>query len=107
MVAKELVPAITRQGVLFLWPLRVPGEFGKTDNWLASAREAAAHAVHAWVRVQSNMSLGAYEVYEAVGAIPDPVWPELSMDDIVRIAVRGRVISTIDHPVLRKLRGEI
>jgi hypothetical protein len=107
MVKKELVPAITRQGVLFLWPLRVPGEYGKTDNWLASAREAAAHAVHAWVRVQSNMSLGAYEVYEAIGAIPDPVWPDLSMDEIVRIAVRGRVINTIDHPVLRKLRGEI
>ena len=29
------------------------------------------------------------------------------MDEIVRIAVRGRVIDTLDHPVLEKLRGEI
>jgi hypothetical protein len=53
------------------------------------------------------MALGAYEVYEAVGAIPDPEWPEVTMDEIVRIAVRGRVIDTLDHPVLKKLRGEI
>lgn len=107
MVAKELVPAITRQGILVLWPLRVPGEHGRTDNWLTSAKEAATHAVHAWVRVQANMALGAYEVYEAIGAIPDPEWPSLSMDEIVRIAVKGRVIDSPDHPVLQKLRGEI
>ncbi|MGB8296028.1 MAG: hypothetical protein WCG85_11425 [Polyangia bacterium] len=106
MVPKLLVPAISRQRTLFLWALRVPGEDGRINNWHASAREAAARAVHVWVRVQANMALGAYEVYEAVGAIPDPEWPELTMDEIVRIAVRGRVIDTLDHPVLKKLRGE-
>ena len=107
MVAKELVPTITRQGTLFLWPLRVPGEHGKTDNWLTSAKEAAVHAVHAWVRVQANMDLGAFEMYEAMGAIQDPAWPQLTMDEIVRIAVKGRVIDSLDHPVIQKLRGEI
>ncbi len=107
MVPKLLVPTITRQRTLFLWALRVPGEDGRINNWHASARDAAARAVHAWVRVQANMALGAYEVYEAVGEIPDPEWPELAMDEIVRIAVRGRVIDSLDHPVLRKLRGEV
>lgn len=107
MVKKELVATITRQGTLFLWPLRVPGEHGRTDNWLTSAKEAAGHAVHAWVRVQANMDLGAFEIYEAMGAIPDPEWPQLSMDEIVRIAVKGRVIDSLDHPVLQKLRGEV
>lgn len=107
MVAKELVPTITRQGTLFLWPLRVPGEHGRTDNWLTSAKEAAIHAVNAWVRVQANMDLGAFEIYEAMGALPDPEWPQLSMDEIVRVAVKGRVIDSLDHPVLQKLRGEV
>jgi hypothetical protein len=107
MVPKLLVPTISRQGTLFLWPLRVPGDDGRINNWHASAREAAARAIHVWVRVQANMALGAYEVYEAIGAIPDLEWPELSVDEIVRIAVRGRVIDTLDHPVLKKLRGEI
>jgi hypothetical protein len=107
IVMKELVLAITRQGTLILWPLRVPGENGRTDTWLTSAREAAVRAVHSWVRVQANMDLGAFEVYEAVGAIPDPEWPSLSMDEAVRIGVKGRVIDSLDHPVLQKLRGEI
>jgi hypothetical protein len=106
VVAKELVPSITRQGTLFLWPLRIPGEHGRTDNWLTSAKEAATHSVHAWVRVQANMDLGAFEIFEAMGAIPEPEWPRLSMDEIVRIAVKGRVIDSLDHPVLKKLRGE-
>ena len=107
VVAKELVPTISRQGTLFLWPLRIPGEHGRVDNWLTSAKEAAVHAVHAWVRVQANMDLGAFEMYEAMGAIPDPEWPQLTMDEIVRIAVKGRVIDSLDHPVIQKLRGEI
>jgi hypothetical protein len=107
VVPKELVLTITRQGNLLLWPLRIPGDDGRINNWHASAREAADRAVHVWVRVQSNMALGAYDVYEAVGALPDPEWPNLSMDEIVRIAVKGRVIDSLDHPVLRKLRGEV
>jgi hypothetical protein len=105
-VPKLLVPTISRQGTLFLWPLRIPGDDGRIYSWHASAREAATRAVHVWLRVQANMALGAYEVYEAIGAIPDPDWPALTMDAVVRIAVKGRVIDTLDHPVLRKLRGE-
>jgi hypothetical protein len=107
VIAKELVLTITRLGNIFLWPLRIPEEDGRINNWHASAREARSRAKNAWVRVVSNMALGAYEVYEAAGVIPDPVWPTLSMDEIVRIAVKGRVIDSLDHPVLRKLRGEI
>jgi hypothetical protein len=107
MIPKLLAPTISRQGTLFLWALRIPGEDGRINNWHASAKEAAGRAVRVWVRVQANMALGAYEVYEAVGAIPDPEWPSLSMDEIVRIAVKGRVIDSLDHPVLQKLRGEV
>lgn len=106
MIPKLLAPTISRQGTLFLWALRIPGEDGRINNWHASAREASVRAVHVWLRVQANMALGAYEQFEAVGAIPEPEWPSLTMDEIVRIAVRGRVIDTLDHPVLRKLRGE-
>jgi hypothetical protein len=107
VVGKDLVLTTTRQGSVFLWGIRIPGEDGRINNWHASAREAKERAKNAWVRVASNMSLGAYEVYEAAGVIPDPVWPTLSMDEIVRIAVKGRVIDSLDHPVLRRLRGEL
>jgi hypothetical protein len=32
-----------------------------------------------WVRITANMSLGAYEIFEATGDLPDPTWPDLAL----------------------------
>lgn len=102
-----LFTAINRQGVLFLWPVKLPGPDGRADEWSKSALEAADRAARGWIRVTANMSLGAYEVWEATGDIPEPEWPEQPFRDLLRIAFKDRFISAPDHPVLRKLRGEI
>ena len=60
-----------------------------------------------WIRVTSNMSLGAYEVFSASADLPEPAWPDLSFERILEIAFRDRVIQDHSHPVLRQLRGEI
>ena len=59
-----------------------------------------------WVRLTANMSLGAYEIFEAEGKIAEPEWPEYSFLDLLRIGFRDRIISSFDHPVLKRLRGE-
>ena len=102
----RLALAANRQKVIFLWQLRLPDSSGKTDAWSLSALEAYEEAKRRWVRVSANMSLGAYEIYEALGELSDPEWPEESMDEIVRIAFRNSFIESYDHPVLRRLRGE-
>ena len=99
--------ATNRQGVLFLWPAKLPGLDGRIDEWSRSGLEATKMAESSWVRVQSNMSLGAYEVYTASGQIPDPEWPDLPLKEILRIAFKGKLIDSLEHPVLRKLRGEL
>jgi hypothetical protein len=102
----RLALAANRQKVIFLWQLRLPDSSGKTDAWSLSALEAYEEAKMRWVRVAANMSLGAYEIFEALGELSDPEWPEESMDEIVRIAFRNSFIESYDHPVLRRLRGE-
>jgi hypothetical protein len=102
-----LVTAINRQGVVFIWPLRLPGADGRQDSWSRSALEAAQLAMHRWVKVVANMALGAYEVYAAEGNLPDPEWPALSFAELLKIAVKDRLIRERDHPVMRKLRGEL
>jgi hypothetical protein len=52
------------------------------------------------------MNLGAYEITEATAKMPDPEWPEYSFHDLLRIGFRDRVIGSLDHPVLKRLRGE-
>ena len=103
-----LYTCINRQGVLFLWPVRLPGADGRQLQWHRSAAEAAEMAMKRWVRIKANMSLGAYEPFEASATIPDPVWPaDLNYARILEIAFRdGRVVDSFDHAVLKRLRGE-
>jgi hypothetical protein len=108
----ELVPvtlflAINRQMVLFLWPCRLPDETGRSNTWYESALDAADRAQHSWIRVTADMGLGAYQLYEAGGALPDPEWPAESMRDLLKIAFGNRHIDSHDHPALKRLRGEV
>lgn len=101
-----LFTAVNRQGVVFLWPVKLPGEDGRVDEWNRSALEAADHAAQRWVRVKANMSLGAYEIFEATGDLPSPVWPDTDFTTLLRTAFKVRFIDSMDHPVIRRLRGE-
>jgi len=103
---KTLYAAITRQGVVLLWPVRLPDETGRLDDWNTSAHEGAKRGETQWVRVAANMPLGAYDIFEAVGQFPEPVWPELPFERLLEIGFRDRFIDSLDHPVLRRLRGE-
>ena len=72
----QLHTAVNRQGVVFLWPVQLPGPDGKVLEWHRSAAEGAELAMHYWVRLKANMSLGAYEHFKAESEA-EPVWPEL------------------------------
>ena len=96
---------INRQNVIHLWPVKLPGPDGKHNEWHRSAAEAAERAMDGWVKISANMSLGAYEISEAFGDLPDPVWPEISFPEILKIAFRQRFVDSADHPLVQRLRG--
>jgi len=103
-----LVASCSRQNVVSLWPLRLPGPDGRLDGWARSALEAANLARTQWVRIAGNRSLGAYDVTVASGLDGvDPVWPDETFETLVQIAFKDRFIDSATHPVVRRLRGEI
>jgi len=104
-VMATVYTAINRQGVVHLWPVRLPASDGRILEWHRSAAEAAELAMHGWVRIKANMSLGAYEMFQAAGTIPDPEWPELSFQELLRIGFRDRLVDHTDHAVVKRLRG--
>ena len=71
-----------------------------------TALEAAEIAKSQWIRLRASMILKAYEVYIATGYIDEPQWPDLGFPEIIKIAFKERYVDTIDHPVLKRLRGE-
>jgi len=98
---------INRAGVVFLWPVRLPSPDGRQLAWHHSAQVAAEMAMKRWIRVKANMSLGAYDIFEASCTIPEPEWPsDISFLKLLEIAFKGRLVDSLDHPVLKRLRGE-
>jgi hypothetical protein len=106
---KLLVTAINRQGTLFVWPLNLPQQDGRIDEWSRTALEALEMATREWVRLTADMALGAYDVHAAMASdsLPPPEWPTTPFREVLRIAFRQRYIDSPDHPVLRRLRGEV
>lgn len=107
LVPTLLVVGITRQNALFVWPLRLPGADGRSDAWARSALSAADLAKRHWVRVAANMATGLYDVFSASADLPEPEWPDVTFQRVIELAFQDRFIRSVDHPVVRKLRGEI
>jgi hypothetical protein len=109
-VTKTLFTAINRQGTVFFWPVRLPSPDGKNLDWWRSSRDAAELAMKSWIRVRANMNLGAFDIFEAddkANKIPDPKWPQLGFWELIKIAFRDHLIDRIDHPVIKRLRGQV
>ncbi len=96
---------ITRQGTIFLWPLKLPKDDRRGNSWHQSALEAAGLAEDNWTRVVADMGLGAYQAFIADRDLGDPKWPDESWAVIVKIALKKNVIDTEDHPIIRQLLG--
>jgi hypothetical protein len=103
--AYRLRLAITRQGTLFVWPVRLPGDDGRRSSWAESAEAAATLAERQWIRVQADRQLSGYRVTTA--RLDDaPAWPEASFSELLKLAFRQKIIASYDHTILKRLRGE-
>jgi hypothetical protein len=102
-----LFTTINRQGVLHLWPVKLPGPDGKHNEWHRSAAEAAELAMKRWIRLTANMSLGAYEIVEATGDLSEPEWPDITFPEILKVAFCDRIVDRTDHPLVQRLRGQV
>jgi hypothetical protein len=102
-----LYTCMTRTNVLFLWPVRLPGEDGRNNSWWDSAHEAAKLAKDQWVRVVASSDAAAYELSICQVEVPEPSWPEKSFRDILSIAFKNYLITDLDHMIVKRLQGRL
>ena len=101
---KQLVPYITLDGALGLWPIGVSSD---DNTWVKSAWAIALEARSRWVAAISNRATGAYRLLPAAGLHPEPVWPLKALPGWLNLAFpAARQICDRDHPVVCKLRGD-
>ena len=110
-LAGEIHPAlvlvcVNRATDIFLWRCKLPGPDGRPNVWNESGLRIALAAENRWVRMASNMAAGHYEHFEPVTELPDPEWPPLTFTEILRVAFRDRMIDSLEHPIVRQLRGQ-
>ena len=101
-----LYTTISRAGGLFLWPVRLPEATGRRNSWAESSRRGAELAMQNWTRLTSNRSAGQYDLAIASATLPEPEWPDLPFKEILRLAFKDALIADIDHPAVRRLRGQ-
>lgn len=107
LVPRMIVPCITRQATIFLWPLALPDSNGRANSWTESALEAVRAAMEGWVRVVPNMEAGGYDLYRPRVQLDLPTWPDLTLEQMLEKAFNHQMIESLDHPRVRALRGEV
>jgi hypothetical protein len=103
----QLVTAVNQRGLTMLWPIALGDGTGRRNAWHETAREAAELAKTEWVKIVSDMPSGCYRIYKALGALPDPAWPDKSLSELLRLAFRNRIVDHTDHPIVKQSLGLI
>ena len=103
----ELYAVIDRQNNPSLIPIPLPGPNGVRNPWHESLLQAVLWARLVWLRISANMALGGYDIFEAAASLPEPIWPETTMDELLEVAFRGRIITGLDHPVVQDRLGRV
>jgi hypothetical protein len=108
LTPKVIVPCITRQSNIFLWSVSLPGSTGRTNNtWTQSALDAVQEAMQSWIRLVANSEAGGYDAYHPRVQIDPPVWPALTLEEMLEKAFGHYLIDSLDHPRVRALLGEV
>lgn len=103
---KIFVLCTNRSGVPFIWAITAPDP-ERSSSWTETAMAAAQLGKQHWVRIKADMAAQAYEVVIAENLRDVPTWPEKSVDEILELTFKNRIIDNNEHPILRKLRGEL
>ncbi|WP_342736260.1 hypothetical protein [Bradyrhizobium sp. B117] len=102
-----LVPFITKQKVVGIFPLKLSGDATAQGGWQTTAMRAAHLAKTQWIRIQADMGLSGYRIYAAEGQLGEPKWPAEPFNELLDLAFKDRVISNQDHPMFNKILGRI
>lgn len=102
---RMLVPYADREGGFFLWAVRFTDSRGNLDSWTTSALRICQEYCDRWIKIKSKMNTGCYEVTLAPVEAPAPEWPMGGIKFLVNRAFRNKVISSLDDPIVKRLKG--
>jgi hypothetical protein len=102
----RLYLSVTMQGKLFLWSVKIPADETKEPaKWMRAPLDAVRRAKDKWTHIYWNEETRQHDV-ETGDSEVQPQWPDRPMPELMELAFKGFVIDSLDHPVIRRLRGK-
>ncbi len=98
----NLFTALSHRGKAFVW------KFKATDtSWLHSSLRVAKRATEEWIRIKADFETGGYNIFTAPEPLHSkkPNFPTMSPEEIFTLAFDSRRITSVEHPLIRSLRG--
>jgi len=103
--AVTLTLAVNQCGEKFLW--MVKAQIFDRDEWGATRHEALIRSRTEPISMRSNMLLGRYDIIVAKNSkLFVPEWPDVTIDELIKDTFRDKFICSLDHPAVKRLRGE-
>ncbi len=106
----DLRIGITRQGSLFVLPISRDTK-GPGGSWAESLKDAVREGEDAWIRivVDQSDSGGFSAKLNRHEGVPDPVWPDMTFQEIIAVAFGNgrRIIDDPHHEVFDRLGGAL
>lgn len=93
--------AVSSQANSFIWPYL--SNFGGD----LAAEPAIEEARNSWVCLNIDKQPREYHVTRQTGTFTKPKWPRLKQNDVIDIAFGNREIGSLDHPVMKRILGEV
>jgi hypothetical protein len=90
--------------VEFLWARAV----GSGDNtWTASIMRAMDKGETDWIALESDRPLSEYKIHTAPRSDQwgEPKWRDRTLEEVLGLAFRDRVINSMDHDIVKRLLG--
>lgn len=97
---KEIVLCEDIAGKHFVWPV---APLSSEYPWHKTARKALSEARTKWTRIQPDST--CYKV-TTIDKPNKPNWPKEEFDQILNTSFEGKIIDSIEHPVVQYLKGE-
>ena len=100
---RDLRLAQTVSGENFVLSTAAPTTKNNRNSWVRSAQEAIKQSIDNPIRVTRGED--SFRIIKSQRPYPEPTWPDLSLEDMIELAFGERMITDMDHPLVKGLLG--
>jgi len=101
-----IVLCVNSNDVPFFFPVKL-SDTKMNAKHKANALQFVELTKTKWTRRTWNETAGEHDLFVAKNMAKEPVFPDESIEDLLKLAIRGGMIKSTDHPLYKKLLGEM